>query len=101
MEYSEGAFQDECLPDTFERHLSLPQSSSSSRFLKAPLHRRTGLFSPLEIGLSPQFALLLQNSAPKPTRERLQHDGDKKGQDQISSDRKAKAQSSISVLLQW
>jgi hypothetical protein len=42
----------------------------------------------------------LQGSAQKPTRERLQHDGNKKGQDQISSDRKAKAQSSISVLLQ-
>src|SRR5215813_6049649 len=31
-------------------------------------------------------------------RERLHHDGDEKGQDQISSDRRGKAQSSISLL---
>jgi hypothetical protein len=36
--------------------------------------------------------------SPKPTRERL-HNGNKKDQHQISSDRKAKPQSSISVLL--
>jgi hypothetical protein len=28
----EARFQDQCLPDTLQRHLSLPQSSSSSRF---------------------------------------------------------------------
>jgi hypothetical protein len=32
MECSEGAFQDECLPDSFDRHLSPPHSSSASRF---------------------------------------------------------------------
>jgi hypothetical protein len=53
-----------------------------------PRFTRTGLFLPLEIGLSPQFALLLQNSAQKPTHERLQHGGNKKGQHQISSDKK-------------
>jgi hypothetical protein len=37
--------------------------------------------------------MLLQSSAQEPARERLQHDGDKEGQDQISSDRKAEAQS--------
>ena len=55
-----------------------------------------GLFS-LEIGC--RLGLLCAAKlSPKPTRERL-HDGNKKGQHQISSDRKAKPQSSISVLL--
>ena len=47
--------------------------------------------------LRPDQGFLAVSSAQEPARERLQHDGDKEGQDQISSDRKAEAQSSISV----
>ena len=35
------------------------------------------------------------SSVKEPARERLHHDGDKEGQDQISRDRKAEAQSSM------
>jgi hypothetical protein len=57
-----------------------------------------GFFRPLKSACRLDLLCLLQSSAQKPSRERLQHDSDKKGQDQISGDRKAKAQSSISVL---
>jgi hypothetical protein len=38
---------------------------------------------------------LLQSSVKEPAREGLHHDGDKEGQQQISRDRKAEAQSSM------
>jgi hypothetical protein len=45
-------------------------------------------------GRPPDFPVL-QSSVKEPAHEGLHHDGDKEGQEQISRDRKAEAQSSM------